>query len=306
MKTLLLSFTALIGLIIYGSNRNPVPESRDIYDLRKTNYIPYFLEIYKADSLLILNKDQEAFQKLDSLFKIYSPINQLTYSEMLNYVLLSEKLDKRIDSKKYIESLIRDWGVKVKELKKESILNSVLKKNFSDTELLALEQQHMKNIDWEYRKVLKEMFTADQSSRGKQEEPEIDESNIKKLIHLIQTKGYPDIPTVGKIADDGIMLPLMYFHIGRAEEYKELKALVLENIKKGKATPFEIKQLIQAKYHLAYGQDYFQQTNQSATNPRRIKTTYPKDTFSIRRNKIGLPSLEYEKWKNSLMGLNNN
>ncbi|KXH80478.1 hypothetical protein AU378_18955 [Chryseobacterium kwangjuense] len=280
--------------------------NQQILEMHEINYIPYFLEVYKADSLLILNKDKEAFQKLDSLFKIYEPVNQLAYSEILNYVLLSEKLGKNIDSRKYIESLIRDWGVPVKEMKKENDLVTVLKENFSDDELLSLEQQHTQHIDWEYRKLLKEMFIADQSSRGKQNEPQVDEDNIKKLIHLIRTKGYPDIPTVGKIANDRIMLPVMYFHLGRADDYKEFKALLLENIKKGKAIPFEMKQLMQGKYSLIYWQDYFEQTVKTTANPRRIPTNYPQDTFRIRRNNIGLPSLEYENWKNSLMQLNNN
>lgn len=306
MKTLLLSFIALIGLFSCSSKKNIASENQEIPEMHEINYIPYFLEVYKADSLLTLNKDNEAFLKLDSLFKIYEPVNQLAYSEILNYVVLSEKLGKDIDSRKYIESLIRDWGVTVKELKKESTLVSVLKENFPDAELLSLEQQHNQHIDWEYRKLLKEMFIADQSSRGKQNEPEVDEDNIKKLIHLIRAKGYPDIPTVGKIANDRIMLPIMYFHIGRADEYKEFKALLLENIKKGKAIPFEMKQLIQGKYNLAYWQDYFEQTVKTAANPRRIPTYYPKDTFRIRRSNIGLPSLEYEKWKSNLMQQNNN
>lgn len=289
-----------------GSKRNISSENYEATVSSEINYLPYYLEIYKADSLLTMKKDLEAFQKLDSLFKIYAPLNQLGYSEMLNYIILSQKLGKNIDSKKYIESLIRDWGITVKELKKEKTLTNLLKDSFSDAELLSLEKQHKDNIDWEYRKILKEMVIADQNSRGDQNEPQVDEDNMKKMIHLIKTKGYPDIPTAGKIADEGIMLPVMYHHFARADEYKEFKALLLENIKKGKAGPAEMRQLMMGKYNLVYEQKYFSQTTRDIKHARGITTNYPKDTFSIRRNKIGLPSLEYEEWKDNLMKQGNN
>lgn len=306
MKTFLFSITAIIVLISCSSKKNMAAGNQEKQVTQELNYIPYYLEIYKADSLMVMKKDEEAFQKLDSLFKIYPPINQERYSEILNYILLSEKLKKNINAKPYLESLIKDWGVTVKELKRENALTQILKNNFSDTELLALEQQHHENIDWEYRKILKEMSIIDQSSRSKQEEPQVDEDNIRKLIHLIRTKGYPDIPTVGRIGNEKIMLPVMYHHFARADEYKEFRELLLENIKKGKATPFEMKMLTLGKYELVYQQKYFEQTTRDTIRSRGITTHYPKDTFKIRRRNIGLPSLEYDQWKASLMKQNNN
>ncbi|MCT2561373.1 hypothetical protein [Chryseobacterium herbae] len=306
MKAFLISITAFIFLVSCSSKKNMAGANQEKPAIQEINYIPYYLEIYKVDSLMVIQKDEEAFQKLDSLFKIYPPINQEAYSEILNYVLLSEKLKKNIAAKPYVESLIKNWGVTVKELKKEDALIPILKNQFSETELASLEQQHTENIDWEYRKTLKEISTIDQHSRGRQEEPQVDEDNIRKLIHLIRTKGYPDIPTVGKIYRDQITLGMIYFHFARAEEYKEFRILLLENIKKGKAAPFEMKQFMLGKYNLVYQQNYFEQTTRDNVHSRGITTYYPKDTFNIRRRNIGLPSLEYETWKNNLVKQNNN
>ncbi|KMQ58635.1 hypothetical protein ACM46_21690 [Chryseobacterium angstadtii] len=306
MKTFLFSITALVFLISCSSKKTITGENQEKTDIQEVNYIPYYLEVYKVDSLMLVKKDEEAFQKLDSLFRIYQPKNQVASSEILNYVLLAEKLKKNIDTKKYIQSLIKDWGIPVKELKKETALTQTLQNIFSDTELLSLEQQHIKNIDWEYRKILKEMFVADQKSRSKQDEPQVDEDNIKKMLHLIKTKGYPDIPTVGRIDLERIMLSVMYLHFARADEYKEFRALLFENLKKGKATPIEMKQFMLGKYNLVYQQNYFEQTTRDTIRLRGITTNYPKDTFNIRRRNIGLPSLEYEKWKNNFMKQHNN
>ncbi len=77
---LLNSFLGFSIIIIFFSctAKNSVAETE-----KETNYIPYYLEVYKADSLQIIGKNKEAFEKLDSLFKIYKPLNQIFYMRCL-------------------------------------------------------------------------------------------------------------------------------------------------------------------------------------------------------------------------------
>ena len=51
-----------------------------------SNYIPYYLKVYEADSLFLVKKFSLAYEKYDSLFKYYEPINMPLYLECENYI----------------------------------------------------------------------------------------------------------------------------------------------------------------------------------------------------------------------------
>ena len=44
-----------------------------------SNYIPYYLKVYEADSLFLVKNYSLAYDKFDSLFKYYEPINMPLY-----------------------------------------------------------------------------------------------------------------------------------------------------------------------------------------------------------------------------------
>ena len=59
-----------------------------------SNYIPYYLKVYEADSLFLVKNYSSAYEKYDSLFKYYEPINMPLYFEFENYIksgLLAKK-----------------------------------------------------------------------------------------------------------------------------------------------------------------------------------------------------------------------
>ncbi len=61
---------------------------------KNSNYIPYYLKVYEADSLFLVKNYSSAYEKYDSLFKYYEPINMPLYFEFENYLkagLLSDK-----------------------------------------------------------------------------------------------------------------------------------------------------------------------------------------------------------------------
>ena len=61
---------------------------------KNSNYIPYYLKVYEADSLFLVKKYSLAYEKYDSLFKYYEPINMPLYFEFENYIksgLLAKK-----------------------------------------------------------------------------------------------------------------------------------------------------------------------------------------------------------------------
>lgn len=77
---------------------------------KNANYIPYYLKVYEADSLYIVENYEKSFKILDSLFKKYEPVNTYIYYEVINYMKLKVILNKRI-SRKETENWILNYGV---------------------------------------------------------------------------------------------------------------------------------------------------------------------------------------------------
>ncbi len=262
------------------------------------NYIPYYLELYKADSLRMIGENEEAFKKLDSLFTIYEPLNYSVTKELVYYVKYAASTKKNINYKSHLTNLIAERGYPYKWIIQDSdLMNAYIINGFSKNDIKQLDSIFNAQINWEYRKELKEMFTQDQLSRGKLIEPSVDEYNAKRLIQLITQYGYPDIKTVGRLEEDRIMLGIMYFHLSRIDNYAELKNLLIEKLKEGKANPFDIENMITSKYLLYYHQDYFGKIDRETNGLKTIKFDVPLDTFNIRRKKYGLPSLQFARMK---------
>ncbi|UOE40680.1 hypothetical protein MTP09_12340 [Chryseobacterium suipulveris] len=247
----------------------------------------------------IIGKNKEAFRKLDSLFKIYPPRNSVSVYEMKSYVELSQLLDEDKNVRNILKSLVENWGSKPEFLKKDSLVNlKIASLKITDDELKTWENSYLKTRNQEYISTFESMFSNDQKSRGKPNEWEVDEDNYKKLRKLSEQFGYPEQKVLGLM--NASKLGLIYYHISRIEEYDQLKEFVFTNLKKGKAEPFQMESLIGSRFLHFYHHYYFGDDG-NARGFKIIKSDKPIDTFNLRRKKYGLPSLQYKKWKDSIL-----
>lgn len=253
-------------------------------NLTSNNYISYYSEIYQIDSLMKSNNKAIAFEKLDNLFKLYKPLNQRDYREMELYLKLSVEKNKKIKQKQIIKSLILEWGLNKQYIERDSLLNVIVKSNFDENQINTLCDEYNKKLNTTYKSELALMFQNDQKSRGKENEYLVDIENSGKLIKLIKKYGYPNKKNVGDLYKDRILLGVMLFHLSRTEQYLHLKKILYKNVRKGKASPEDLKMLIESRYLIFYKYDYFGDQETYRTNYK-----ISKDTLNNRRLKIGLP-----------------
>lgn len=112
--------------------------------------------------------------------------------------------------------------------------------------------------------------------------------------------GYPESKILR--IKNSASLAIMYYHLSRIEKYDELKELIFNQLKAGKAAPFEMESLISSRYLHFYHHLYFGDDDKSL-GFKIIKSDKPKDTFNMRRKKYRLPSLQYVKRKDSLLNI---
>jgi hypothetical protein len=161
----LILFVLLILVFSCKSNRQ-VAEKEVVK--KELNYIPYYLKVYEADSLYITNNYQKSYKILDSLFKIYKPIDVRNINEVLTFYKLKIILRKRI-KKQEISKLISEYGYS-----EEIFLNDSLFKIYniqSDKYLLkiypSMRKKYNNMIDLSLRNQIKEMKINDQFYRKK-------------------------------------------------------------------------------------------------------------------------------------------
>ncbi len=94
---------------------------------KEVNYIPYYLKVYKADSLYIVKNYKESYNVLDNLFKEYDPIQMTNYYEVTKYYQLKIILNKKIELKEFCK-LISKYRLIDITLKNDSVFNIYYKK----------------------------------------------------------------------------------------------------------------------------------------------------------------------------------
>ncbi|UPT71848.1 MAG: hypothetical protein M0D53_05970 [Flavobacterium sp. JAD_PAG50586_2] len=103
------------------------------------NYIPYYLKVYEADSLYIIKEYSKSYSILDSLFKVYPPVNLNIYNEVLNYLQLKIILNKSVDDIELLK-LISYYGYKKEFIVNDSILKSSKKCAYYYQNMIVKEQ----------------------------------------------------------------------------------------------------------------------------------------------------------------------
>lgn len=264
---------------------------------KNANYIPYYLKVYEADSLYIVENYEKSYKILDSIFKRYEPINTQMYYEVYTYMNLKVILNKKI-TKKETKNWIVNYGITLSSLKNDSILKLYYsKKGRLNFNYPKLREEFISKLHLDLRDEIAKMIEQDQLYRKKDyqanidKQDEIDEINAKRYIEIFNQYGYPSARVIGdysidkRIINEGIIL----LHTNNEERINYFLPKILEYVKKGEAKPFTYANMYDQYYLYNGGQQYYG----SYTN----KVDIPIAELNRRRKTIGLPNYGYEKWR---------
>lgn len=291
----LILFVLLILVFSCKSNRQVI--EKNVVE-KEVNYIPYYLKVYEADSLYITNNYQKSYKILDSLFKIYKPIDVRNINEVLTFYKLKIILRKRI-KKQEISKLISEYGYS-----EEIFLNDSLFKIYniqSDKYLLkiypSMRKKYNNMIDLSLRNQIKEMKINDQFYRKKnykdnlESQTKIDLKNQSRIIEIFNDFGFPNEKLIGNFTIDKINADISVILLHTKDSIRKAYFMpkILEYIKKGEASP-ELYANLHDQLLLYNGdsQYYGSYENEIKISIKEVNN---------RRKKIGLPNYGYLKWR---------
>lgn len=279
-------------------------------ETKEVNYIPYYLKVYEADSLYLTGNYGRTFEILDSLFKIYEPLNQLAIYEMQTYIKTAFLTDNYEVMKPTFKTLIDTWGYKVSSLEYDSILMNAWEKTVIEDEEVALWiENYDKKINWTLRDTLIAMDKADQLYRGKdrgkvlKREDSIDLVNIDLLKYIFKKYGYPNFKIVGNPKyREMVDLSAIFNHISdnlNEQDYQFFQKELIKFLKQGESTQSQIAMMVDKREF-----DNNQKTvfgtfgTHKSFGAKMIKF----DTLEVNRNRksIGLPSIQYQQFKEEI------
>ena len=273
---------------------------------KNSNYIPYYLKVYEADILFLVKKFSLAYEKYDSLFKYYEPINMPLYFEFENYIKAGLLSNKKRNFKNEFKKIVTNYGYTYGIIEKDTLLKMLaLRFKKSKKNIEKWQKQYSSKIDTFYRYQLTVMNLNDQKVRNQkpinwEEIARVDRQNDSLLRKMINKVGYPNFKNVGsfrklneseKKVDLGVEVLLNHF-TSSSESFKFYNQILPTLIKKGECLPKDYAHLID-RYYTKNSQDsffYFITFNYDfKNNPSLVRV------INERRKKHGLPSIEYEK-----------
>jgi len=272
---------------------------------KKANYIPYYLKVNEADSLFLVGNYEKSHKILDSLFKKYEPANTNRFHEYGIYLMSCVAVNDTIDIKKKMEYSYKKFGAMHAPMfpnEKCKILSNIYRKD--SLHFLKLKDEYLKRIDYSLINKLQQMVKLDQSDRctntpeNNKKIKAIDSINGISLKDVIKNNVYPNYyvigyfdPDLNEFADVSALL----LHQDRETVFKYLP-IIEDAVKKGKCSPYEYA-IIYDKCMWVYGIE----------NEKQKFNTFQTDTIqeinsvvNKNRKNIGLPSVNYFKWKDNL------
>lgn len=286
-----LTFSVFVIFILTISCYKPNPFVKEV------NYIPYYLKVYEADSLYVTGDYKNAFKILNSLFDKFEPLNQPGIYEMNTYVKLAYLTKNHEKIKPVLIRLFDTWGYKPENLEHDSIMNLAFQStNLTIKEILSLNEKYKQNVNLELKNSLIEMQRLDQLYRGKDQDKEIKREDSIDLIHKklifrwLENEELPDVRIIDSYVPYGIFFNHISDNVSVSED-EFIKNKLLKAIKKGKAQPDNL-------YMYLERQSYDRKEKQSPFGGFNF-LEIPLDTITVNKNRkeIGLPSLQYEKFK---------
>lgn len=303
-KTILLSFV-IICFIVSCNSRKINPETTLAKIQKETNYIPYFLKVYEADSLYLVNNYQKNYAVLDSLFKKFKPLNTEQYKEYETYISCAFALDMKINYKDSILKSVENYGSNSRYFKYDSLMNTAFKySNISNEEILRSTQIYRRKLNFQLRDSIQEICKADQAVRVDATTNYINDK-VKVVDSLIQSKlqrifnryGYPSEKLIGEFYIDStdVSLQFVFLHTEKDFRMKFLLPKVLDAVKKGLAYPENYSQSYDRFLEVTTDKQLYGSYNLKR-NKEFVEYIDEKNIDSIRRS-IGLPSRTYKKWR---------
>lgn len=272
----------------------------------KSNYIPYYLKVYKADSLYLTKNYQQSYEILDSLFKKYEPINIPLYFEYENYIKMAVINNK--NKKKDIIKLIKKYDYRLDDFENDSILKLALKRNsITKEKVIKLHAKFENNIDTIYRNIIHKMNNDDQFVRNLQpinlaDVKKVDFKNDSILNILINSKGFPLITTVGswkkinnEIEYKSVSLDVLLIHFSSNKEwFEKSEKKYFQYVKQGLLYPFVYAYMFDKNYNaINSGGSYFKYLFSNVLFEENQQNF--KEINEIRK-KVGLPTVEFQKF----------
>lgn len=283
--------------------------SKQVMVKKEVNYIPYYLKVYEADSLYWTGNYERSFEILDSLFKMYEPLNQIETRELQTYLTVAYLIEHYEVLKPAIKKLVTVWDYRYEYVEYDSLMSEIWETaNINKKEITQWEQECKNKINRTLKDTIILMTKNDQLYRGKdrKKEDSIDISHKNLLKYIFEKYDYPDFrlvgyPKYGEMTDLGII----YLHIFNQldeNEYTYFQEKLLEYIKEGTASPRYLANLVdRANFIYKHTTIYGTYGTHESWGDEMVKF----DTVEINKNRksIGLPSIEYQqfKWKQSSM-----
>lgn len=272
---------------------------------KNANYIPYYLKVYEADSLFVVKNYSNSYEILDSLFKKFEPINLTETNEYLYYIKLSIKLKKKIN-KENVFKLYNKYGYSDELIEYDEDLKfynnsngNILNINFKNSR-----KAYLNSINLSLRDSINIMKIKDQKYRNKDYnknikfQDSIDKQNEKILANYFDKNLFPNEKLFGGFSIDNksINIGSLLLHTKDSIRKKYFMPKTLEFIKKGEALPRYYGNMTdQNLLYNGFEQKYGTYNTQSLKNSKLTKKEFNKN-----RKTIGLPSIEYVLWKDSI------
>lgn len=288
MKKLII-LTTIISFLLVGCKTNYTR----IGD-KNANYIPYYLKVYEADSLFLIENYQRSYEILDSLFKKYEAVNLPEYNEYGTYLacsyMIKEKSTGRNVKKGYAKfNNLGIWHKKYKVIYKG--LDSLLSKK----EVLSAKNIYYKNIDFKLRDKIISMIQKDQEIR-KNKDFEMMELFSRRheisLDSIFLASGFPTKDRLGVgLNGESVNLNILLLHLN-PNKRQDLVVFLRQNLVNGKYSPDEYATIIDRDFIEKNNEMYYGQYQNEGLN-------FAKDTLTVdqRRRIIGLPTLDYDKYR---------
>lgn len=270
---------------------------------KNANYIPYYLKINKADSLFIVGNYKRSFEITDSLFKKFEPINLEGYSEYMTHISSAVASNNFDRLKKKIKKSFVYYGAVISNYEQDSILKiALIRSGFTIKDLNSFQEMHKKRINLTLRDTIEKMIEKDKSVRGKgyvsdEKLKEVNEENMTLIKIIFDSYEFPSHSLVGYSLynDKDIDLGAVFLHTS----VKFKKEYLLPKLKDYTRRGFCLPQM----YAVVYDRLLLDETNFEGNQLygeiklKKLKLINESKVDSIRKS-IGLPSLNYNKWRN--------
>lgn len=300
MKFKIVIVSVLVFLISCKSNYTHIGD-------KNANYIPYYLKVYEADSLFLVNDYKGGYEILDKLFKKYEPINMQGYYEYGNYLASAVMIGKTKNINNKIKKSYTDFGgIPICHYDSPKFKDAILRySKFSEEELNGFKQIYLSKLNLELRKKIELMVIEDQRVRVEMNNDSMDffqKKHKKELDDIFLEYGYPNLKTIGSdnYFENSADLSVILIHQDVSAKEQFLK-IMSDNIKKGNCTPSEYAGVYDKKVWVQTSSKKSMQYFGSFINMKdgslSIPLTNPKKIDSIRKS-IGLKnSYNYDWWK---------